>query len=372
MGNIETYNTDNLRTSKTVNRETTDFVWNGQNLAAEINGYNMNTYTYDNTGIHMADKDGTVISYIKDYHGSIVGTANSSGKFLQEYNEVVYEAFGNLWDGETPDNFGYSGEYRDDESGLIYLRNRYYDSRSGRFITEDPAQDGLNWYVYAANNPISFVDPWGLTITASLADKDAVLEQLQQLTDDKLDFEVITDDDGNETDTYQLVIEETYSTDRHVGQTLIHDLVDSDEVINIQIGVDKIGNTWSTDNVQLIVYINPDDVLQIGTKAAYVQNSNGDVLEEDIPDYIHLGHELVHAWRNINGMRITAVNRNGLDPYTGLSISEEELQTTGLNYTDSIGNSRRNYASYNGIISENGLRIENGLNTRISYSYVDR
>ena len=77
------YNTDNLRTSKTVNRETTDFIWNGQNLAAEINGYNMNTYTYDNTGIHMTDKDGTVISYIKDYHGSIVGTANSSGKFLQ-------------------------------------------------------------------------------------------------------------------------------------------------------------------------------------------------------------------------------------------------------------------------------------------------
>ena len=110
----------------------------------------------------MADKDGTVISYIKDYHGSIVGTANSSGKFLQEYNEVVYEAFGNLWDGETPDNFGYSGEYRDDESGLIYLRNRYYDSRSGRFITEDPAQDGLNWYVYCSNNPIALIDPFGL------------------------------------------------------------------------------------------------------------------------------------------------------------------------------------------------------------------
>ena len=48
------------------------------------------------------------------------------------------------------------------ESGNIYLRNRYYNSATGRFITEDPAQDGLNWYVYAGNNPVSFVDPWGL------------------------------------------------------------------------------------------------------------------------------------------------------------------------------------------------------------------
>ncbi|MDO4302264.1 MAG: RHS repeat-associated core domain-containing protein, partial [Clostridia bacterium] len=33
--------------------------------------------------------------------------------------------------------WGYCGEYRDKESGLIYLRNRYYDSSTGRFINED-------------------------------------------------------------------------------------------------------------------------------------------------------------------------------------------------------------------------------------------
>ena len=39
-----------------------------------------------------------------------------------------------------------------------YLRNRYYSPSIGRFITEDPIKDGLNWYVYCGNNPIKFVD----------------------------------------------------------------------------------------------------------------------------------------------------------------------------------------------------------------------
>ena len=47
-------------------------------------------------------------------------------------------------------------------SGLIYLRNRYYDPSIWRFITEDPARDGLNWYVYANNNPLKYIDPSGL------------------------------------------------------------------------------------------------------------------------------------------------------------------------------------------------------------------
>ena len=33
---------------------------------------------------------------------------------------------------------------------------------TGRFITEDPAKDGLNWYSYCGGNPVNFVDPWGL------------------------------------------------------------------------------------------------------------------------------------------------------------------------------------------------------------------
>lgn len=58
--------------------------------------------------------------------------------------------------------FRYCGEYYDEESGLVYLRNRYYDSITGRFVTEDPIRDGLNWYAYASNNPVMFIDLSGL------------------------------------------------------------------------------------------------------------------------------------------------------------------------------------------------------------------
>ncbi len=71
--------------------------------------------------------------------------------------------------GESYNPFRYNGEYLDAESGLIYLRNRYYDPHTGRFITEDPIKDGLNWYVYANNNPIMFFDPFGLAPTTKEA-----------------------------------------------------------------------------------------------------------------------------------------------------------------------------------------------------------
>ena len=44
---------------------------------------------------------------------------------------------------------------------MIYLRNRYYNPTTGRFVTEDIAHDGLNWYVYCRNNPIMLIDSSG-------------------------------------------------------------------------------------------------------------------------------------------------------------------------------------------------------------------
>ena len=61
------------------------------------------------------------------------------------------------------DSIRYAGEYYDAETGFIYLRNRYYDPTQRRFITEDPIRDGTNWYIYCGNNPVMYVDPWGLS-----------------------------------------------------------------------------------------------------------------------------------------------------------------------------------------------------------------
>ena len=146
-----------------INIKNMNFVWNGQNLAAENKADSVNTYTYDMTGVHIANQNGVVTSYLKDYHGNVVAKANALGNMIDEiYSRRDYDAFGNQWQGTQSDPFGYCGEYYDSESGLVYLRNRYYDSATGRFITEDPIKDGLNWYVYCSNNPVMFVDPSGL------------------------------------------------------------------------------------------------------------------------------------------------------------------------------------------------------------------
>ena len=51
-----------------------------------------------------------------------------------------------------------------DNTGLYYYRARYYNPHSLRFLSEDPTQfaGGINVYRYVGNNPISYLDPFGL------------------------------------------------------------------------------------------------------------------------------------------------------------------------------------------------------------------
>ena len=53
-------------------------------------------------------------------------------------------------------NRGYCANlgHPEDETGLVYMRARYYEPTTGRFISEDPARDGMNWYLYADGNPV--------------------------------------------------------------------------------------------------------------------------------------------------------------------------------------------------------------------------
>ena len=61
---------------------------------------------------------------------------------------------------KAPLGFGEASGYQTDgDSGLRLLGHRHYDSRTGRFISQDLAADGDNWYAYCDNDPVSGRDP---------------------------------------------------------------------------------------------------------------------------------------------------------------------------------------------------------------------
>jgi len=61
----------------------------------------------------------------------------------------------------TPHGFVGGLGHPTDSTGLIYMRARYYDPGCGRFISEDPGDDGQNWYGYSGDNPVNTVDDSG-------------------------------------------------------------------------------------------------------------------------------------------------------------------------------------------------------------------
>ena len=169
-----TYDVDGLRLSKTVDGKTTKHVWDGnQQLVADVldselysancylRGTNLvATYSYQN-----GEKSGYTY-YTQNAHGDVVNLTDSTGEITKSY---TYDAFGvekNIDDADT-NAFRYCGEYYDSESGTIYLRARYYDPSTGRFISRDSYAGknsdplSLNRYTYCHNNPIFYADPKG-------------------------------------------------------------------------------------------------------------------------------------------------------------------------------------------------------------------
>ncbi len=86
----------------------------------------------------------------------------------------AYDSFGGLRQSADNDTtykneFQYKDEIADAGTGTIYLRARYYDPKSGRFISRDPvagytaSPQSLNGYAYARSNPVMRSDPTGMT-----------------------------------------------------------------------------------------------------------------------------------------------------------------------------------------------------------------
>ena len=114
--------------------------------------------------VSQVDALGTGAYYGFDVLGSTSQLTNPAGTVVNTY---AYDPFGgSLHQSETLINpFEFVGRFgvMNEANGLEFMRARFYDAVTGRFIQQDPIGilGGLNLYAYAENNPVKFIDPEG-------------------------------------------------------------------------------------------------------------------------------------------------------------------------------------------------------------------
>jgi RHS repeat-associated protein len=171
-----TYGTDGLRrrmsvTSSTGNY-TTDYVLDGNKVVQEL------TTTPSNvnpilTATYLSGPSGPLYKrpansadvrwYVYDGGGNVTGEVDALGNLTSSKKHDVYGATRSS-SGTAISKHGWQGgvgHQSDEETGLVYMRARYYAPELGRFQSEDPKLDGINWFAYCGNDPVNFVDESG-------------------------------------------------------------------------------------------------------------------------------------------------------------------------------------------------------------------
>jgi RHS repeat-associated protein len=170
------YDGDGTRVAKTVGGVTTQYLVDDLNptglpqVAEEsVGGVVQRTYLYGLERISQTQvKSGTTSYYGYDAHGDVRFLTDRTGAVTDTYD---YDAFGNIVGstGTTPNVYRYQGEALDAETGLYFLRARYYDPTVGRFLNVDPmADEGEHPYTYAGADPVNGHDPTGRDVIDAL------------------------------------------------------------------------------------------------------------------------------------------------------------------------------------------------------------
>ena len=241
------------------------------------------TYTYNTNAklsmLLMKTTDGVVTKYVcgkgligeevsgafKTYHfdcrGSTIAITDAAGNVTDTF---AYDTYGKMLSrtGTSKVIFGYNG--RDgvvtDDNGLIYMRARYYSPEMKRFINADIIAGAisnaitLNRYAYANGNPVSFIDPFGLSAWSRLKDKyNKVKKKVVDTYNDVKDYVVDTYNDAKKavsnayretkewvTDTYQDVKERVVNTYNDIKEKVVDTYQDvKEDVQNAAAWVDN-------------------------------------------------------------------------------------------------------------------------------------
>jgi RHS repeat-associated protein len=155
------------RIYKSSSSGTSVYAYDGDNLVEETNSSGSVVARYAQsltTDEPLAMlRSGATSFYHADGLGSVTSLSNSSGSVANTY---TYDSFGKLTasTGSVVNPFQFTSREMDSETMLYYMRARNFDPTAGRFISEDPIgfRGGVNVYAYTLNNPVLYVDLYGL------------------------------------------------------------------------------------------------------------------------------------------------------------------------------------------------------------------
>ena len=186
---IESYTYDYAgnRLSKTVNESSTTYYVNDTSgsltqVVAEIDQDGKETagYTRGDELLSM-ERDGRIWYYIYDGHRNTRLLTNAAGTVTDRY---AYDACGNLLkkEGDTENDFLYTGEQYNANTGLYYLRARYMDPSTGTFISMDSypgsLYDPVSLHKYLYANPVKYTDPTGYFSLAECSVANSIQSEL--------------------------------------------------------------------------------------------------------------------------------------------------------------------------------------------------
>lgn len=165
------YNSDGIRTIKTIGGTATTYLLDGSTILAQNTGNTTIPFYYDASGKRTAFKyNGEMYYYVYNLQGDVTHIMKADKSIAGTYQYDPYGRIINLSSLTAvakANPFRYRGYYYDTESNLYYLNSRYYNPEWGRFINADGQLiigdniTDLNLFVYCGNNSINRFDPIG-------------------------------------------------------------------------------------------------------------------------------------------------------------------------------------------------------------------